>query len=120
MKTHEDSQELVELCLSCPYPDCVGRDGCKAYIAAKKKLTVTGDPNITLLSVASDRAADVNLLTHFNSAIKELSVIVESYALDTNVPTNSVCACLCDLKRARSEAYDYLIDWEAVAASAGK
>lgn len=129
MIVFNEPQELIDLCTSCKHEDCTGHGGCKEYKALKKKLlrkeeepanmnTQTDDYVPLFASPARPSVSDTyekELLMDCNAAINALQCLIKQESMNMRLPNASISACLRDLKLARLEAYENMIDWEHVA-----
>lgn len=129
MIVFDEPKELIDLCTSCKHKDCIGHDGCKEYKALKKKLlrkeeepanmNIQTDDYVPLFASPARPSVSDNpekeLLVNCNAAINALQCLLNQESMNMRLPSASIAACLRDLKLARLEAYENMIDWEHVA-----
>lgn len=124
----EQNQALIDLCLNCERTNCPAERGCSEYRKMAAEITEKqdfGKNTFAMLPATPEPEPDHNvdsekdLLMHFNTAIDELTIIMKSESMDMSIPAEAVRTCITQLKKARSKAYEHLIDWNAVASAMG-
>lgn len=124
----EKNQALVDLCLNCERPKCVGGKGCKEYLRLAADISDKqnfGEGTFAILPAepecipVSDGKAEKSLLMHCNAAIEELNSILRCESMNMCIPEDVIQNCVTELKSARVHAYGHLVDWDAVARSMG-
>ena len=118
MSDWTEPKELVEICLNCEHDEYVGKNGCKAYRDKKKDLLApkkTAKPAMMIEPTTGNSEGERVVLEYCNAAIAALNSLANIESMNMRLPTDTIQACLRDLKNARLAAYEHLVDWNSVA-----